>query len=164
MAALSLLGASNVGIAIVNWISTLRTSPKPLPKMDFSTGIPDNSRTLVVIPTMLTSINGIEKLVEELEVRFLGNRDPNLLFGLLTDFKDADKEMLPEDTSLVATVSERINELNKKYSPESGESFFLFHRPRRWNAGEKKWMDMNASVESLANLTNCCAVQAKIAS
>ena len=57
--------------------------------MDFSEGIPPESRTLVVVPTMLTSAQNVEDLIEALEVRFLANRDDNLHFGLLTDFRDA---------------------------------------------------------------------------
>ena len=38
---------------------------------------------------MLTSAQNIEELIEALEVRFLANRDANLHFGLLTDFRDA---------------------------------------------------------------------------
>ncbi len=57
--------------------------------MDFSKGIPPESRTLTIVPTMLSSTQGIETLIEALEVRFLANRDDNLHFGLLTDFQDA---------------------------------------------------------------------------
>ena len=46
-----------------------------LPRMDFSGGIPPESRTLVVVPTLLTSAPNIEELIEALEVRFLANRD-----------------------------------------------------------------------------------------
>jgi len=45
---------------------------------------------------MLTSPRNIESLVESLEVRFLANRDDNLHFGLLTDFRDANEETAPE--------------------------------------------------------------------
>ena len=69
--------------------------------MDFSGGIPPESRTLAVIPTMLTSAQNIEDLVEALEVRFLANRDENLHFGLLTDFRDAHEETMPEDEPLL---------------------------------------------------------------
>ena len=54
--------------------------------MDFSVGIPPESRTLVVIPTMLMNSQNIEDLTEALEVRFLANQDKNLSYGLLTDF------------------------------------------------------------------------------
>ena len=84
--------------------------------MDFSKGIPPESRTLVVVPTMLTSTQNIEDLVEALEVRFLANRDHNLHFGLLTDFRDAQEETLPEDEPLLRPARQRIEELNEKYS------------------------------------------------
>ena len=79
----------------------LLVTPHALPRMDFSEGIPPESRTLVVVPTMLTSAENIEELVEALEVRFLANRDDNLHFGLLTDFRDAHQETLPEDEPLL---------------------------------------------------------------
>src|SRR5690606_36227126 len=38
-------------------------------------------------------------------------------------------------------VSQRIQELNTKYNqPEQPDIFFLFHRPRKWNPKEGKWM------------------------
>ena len=89
---LSLLCASQLAVALVNWLATLLVTPHTLPRMDFSEGIPPESRALVVIPTMLTSAQNIEELVESLEVRFLANRDGNLHFGLLTDFRDAPEE------------------------------------------------------------------------
>ncbi len=86
---LLLLGASQPAVALTNWLITLLVRPNPLPRMDFSSGIPSASRTLTVIPTMLASVQYIENLVESLEVRFLANRDEHLHFGLLTDFPDA---------------------------------------------------------------------------
>ena len=76
-------------MALVNWIAPLLALPRALPRMDFSFGIPNASRTLVVVPTMLSSAQGIDALAEALEVRFLANRDAHLHFALLTDFLDA---------------------------------------------------------------------------
>ena len=75
--------------------------PHPLPRMDFSQGIPTQFRTLVVVPTMLTGPGNIAELIEALEVRFLANRDDNLHFALLTDFRDAPAESMPEDEALL---------------------------------------------------------------
>ena len=75
----------------MNWLATLLATPHPLPRMDFSEGIPPESRTLVVVPTLLISAQNIEDLIEALEVRFLANRDEHLHFGLLTDFRDAQR-------------------------------------------------------------------------
>ena len=74
--------------------------------MDFSKGIPAEYRTMVVIPTLLTS-EAIDDLVENLEVRFLGNQGHNLYFALLTDFKDAGEGNIPEDEQVMQTAEKR---------------------------------------------------------
>ena len=84
-----LLATSQLAVSLVNWLVTLFVAPQPLPRMDYSFGIAAESRTLVVVPTMLGSADGVEALVDALEVRFLANRDAHLHFGLLTDFHDA---------------------------------------------------------------------------
>ena len=111
----ALIAASQLGVAMVNWLASLLASPDLLPRLDFARGIPAGSRTLVVVPTMLASLRGVNDLVEALEVRFLANRDPRLHFGLLTDFCDARAETLPEDDALLARARERIEGLNRKY-------------------------------------------------
>ncbi|HXE38026.1 MAG TPA: glucoamylase family protein [Azonexus sp.] len=151
-----LLAGSQLALALVNWLATLLVAAHPLPRMDFATGIPVAARTLVVVPTMLSSAAGVEDLVEALEVRFLANRDPCLHFGLLTDFRDAPQETLTEDADLVELARRRIDELNTKYGsmaePERGDIFFLFHRPRLWNAQESVWMGYERKRGKLADL------------
>ena len=151
---LSMLGASQLAIDLVNWLATLLVTPQQLPRMDFSKGIPQESRTLAVIPTMLISAQNIEDLIEALEVRFLANRDKNLHFSLLTDFQDATEETLPEDEPLLLLAQQRIEELNKKYRNVQGETFFLFHRPRRWNPQEQIWMGYERKRGKLADLNS----------
>ena len=149
---LSVLCTSQLAVALVNWLATVLVTPRPLPRMDFSRGIPTGSRTLVVVPTMLTSTKNIEDLVEALEVRFLANRDENLYFSLLTDFRDAQQETLPEDGPLSQLAAQKIDELNKKYRSAQDDVFFLFHRPRRWNPRERVWMGYERKRGKLADL------------
>ncbi|MGO9414911.1 MAG: GH36-type glycosyl hydrolase domain-containing protein [Syntrophobacteraceae bacterium] len=137
---LSAVCTSQLALAIVNWLATLLVIPQPLPRMDFSKGIPPESRTLTIVPTMLTNAQGVEDLIEGLEVRFLANRDDNLHFGLLTDFQDAAEETLPGDRPLLLLARQRVEELNEKYRNSKDDRFFLFHRPRRWNAQDRVWM------------------------
>lgn len=155
-AAVLLLVGSQLAISLVNWVVTLIMSPKPLPRMDFSFGIPQSSRTLVVVPTLLGSAQGIAELVEALEVRFLANRDDQLHFGLLTDFHDANAEHCPDDDALVKHARELIEALNMKYrapGDEAGDDrFFLFHRPRLWNPRERVWMGWERKRGKLADL------------
>ena len=121
---LSLLCASHLAVALVNWLATLLATPHPLPRMDFSKGIPQELRTLVVVPTMLTSTQNIEDLIEALEVRFLANRDDHLHFGLLTDFRDAGEETLPEDEPLLR-LAQTENRRAERKVPESGRRYLL---------------------------------------
>ncbi|MBS1138642.1 MAG: putative carbohydrate binding:Glycosyltransferase 36:Glycosyltransferase 36 associated [Proteobacteria bacterium] len=152
----ALLATSQLAVSLVNWLASLLVSPQPLPKMDFSEGIPSASRTLVVVPTMLTSAGGVESLIEALEVRFLANRDPSLHFALLSDFLDAGQETLPEDAALTQLAGERIAALNAKYrtqdESDAADIFFLFHRPRRWNPEEQVWMGYERKRGKLADL------------
>nr|WP_297358382.1 glucoamylase family protein [Thauera sp.] len=153
---LALLAASRLGVALVNWLATLVATPHPLPRMDFSAGIPPQWRTLVVVPTLLTRADNVDELVEALEVRFLANRDRSLHFGLLTDLRDARQETLATDAALVERACLAIAALNRKYgdgrSGAEGDIFFLFHRPRRWNAKEGVWMGHERKRGKLAEL------------
>nr|MDK2851248.1 cyclic beta,2-glucan synthetase [Candidatus Cloacimonadota bacterium] len=146
------IGTAQLAVALVNWMATMLSKPLLLPRLDFSKGIPADLRTLVVIPTMLTSPQNIEDLIKALEIRFLANQDDYLHFGLLTDFCDSATESLPEDESLLLLVSQRIAELNEQYSHPGSDTFFLFHRPRRWNPREKIWMGYERKRGKLTDL------------
>jgi cyclic beta-1,2-glucan glucanotransferase len=151
---LSLLCTSHLAVALTNRLVTVLATPHLLPRMDFSEGIPPGSRALVAVPAMLVSPQSIEDLVEALEVRFLANRDENLHFSLLTDFRDAHEETLSEDEPLLQLARKRIEELNEKYRNAKGDSFFLFHRPRRWNPRERLWMGYERKRGKIAELNS----------
>ena len=151
---LSLLCTSQLAISLVNWVVTLLAKPMLLPRMDFSKGISPESRTLVVVPALFNSQEDIARLAEALEVRFLANRDENLFFGLLTDFKDAPQEHMPGDDDLLETAKTLIENLNQKYGSEKNELFFLFHRPRRWNPRDKVWMGYERKRGKLTHLNS----------
>ncbi|OQB54569.1 MAG: N,N'-diacetylchitobiose phosphorylase [Deltaproteobacteria bacterium ADurb.Bin151] len=151
-AAVLVLGASSLGVSLTNWLATLFTRPQPLPRMDFSMEIPPEASTLVVIPTMLSDVQSAEDLLEALEIRFLTNRANNLHFGLLTDFCDAPHEKMPEDDEILRLAEKGIKELHEKYRGVKGGTFYLFHRPRLWNAEEGIWMGYERKRGKLADL------------
>ncbi len=158
---LCFLCVSQLAIALTNWLTMRLVTPRLLPRMDFSKGIPPESCTLVIVPTMITSKENIEHLMNALEVRFLANRDENLLFGLLTDFRDAAAEKLPEDEPLLGVARQRIEELNEKYRASKGNKFFLFHRPRRFNPKDNIWMGYERKRGKLAELNSFLRGRAK---
>ena len=52
-AVLSLIAASHLAVATVNWSLTWLVRPQRLPRMDYAKRIPDSGRCLVAVPTML---------------------------------------------------------------------------------------------------------------
>lgn len=145
-----LLCASQLAVALMNWLSALAVKPRLLPRLDFSSGIAPDCRTMVVVPTMLTSLAGVDRLIETLEIHHLANRDPHLHFALLADFRDAPEEILPEDQGLLQRARAGIALLNQKYPTKGHTFFFLFQRPRRWNASEGVWMGYERKRGKLA--------------
>ncbi len=151
---LAIVVFSELGIPLVNWTATVLVAPRRLPRLDFSHGIPADSRTLVVVPSMLDSTVAADSLVAALEVRFLANRDPQLHFALLTDFTDAEQQTLPGDEVLLAHAARKIDALNARHVSAHGDRFFLLHRPRRWNASESCWMGHERKRGKLAALNH----------
>lgn len=152
LALAALVVTSHLAVAIVNWVMARLLSPQSLPRMNFERAIPAEHRTLVVVPTMLTSPAGVEQLVDALEVRYLANRQNCLHFGLLTDWADAPSEHLPEDAALVRLAREGIERLNEKYGAIRRDIFYLFHRRRLWNAQEGIWMGYERKRGKLGDL------------
>ena len=135
-----LISGSALAVSLVNLFVTLVFAPRALPRLDFSEGIPFIYRTMVVVPTLLSGLQEIDDLLEALEIRYLGNRDPHLFFALLTDFRDAPERMLPDDDALLARASAGVQALNETYREDRPCIFYLFHRPRVWNTYERVWM------------------------
>ncbi|MFH1468392.1 MAG: glucoamylase family protein [Pseudomonadota bacterium] len=140
LALASFFAASQCAIAVVSWFATTLRRPRAMPRLDFEHGIPDACRTIVVVPTLLTGVERIAAITEHLERRYLANRDPNLWFGLLTDFCDAGTEHVEGDETLLAAAERGIEALNRRYGNGAHGHFFLFHRPREYNPHEGCWM------------------------
>jgi cyclic beta-1,2-glucan synthetase len=135
---LLLLPASELAVLVVNYFVTSLLPPRVLPKMSFEKeGIPDDCRTLVVVPMLLTTPGAIQNELNRLEIRYLGNTDANLRFSLLTDFADAPRQSMPEDTEYIDIVARGIEELNRRHG---AGRFFLFHRGRSWSESEQRWI------------------------
>jgi cyclic beta-1,2-glucan synthetase len=148
-----LLPSSQSAVQIMNYLTTVFLPADILPKLDLSGGLPGNCVTLVCVPTVLFNQKQVHKLAEDLEVRFLGNQDPNLHFVLLTDLPDSPQEPR-EDNSLVDLCSELICRLNEKYAGAAMGSFLLLHRRRIYNPREKLWMGWERKRGKLMDLNN----------
>ena len=151
--ALLLLPAIECALAATNMLATQFVLPRRLAKLDFSNGIPDDKITVVAVPALLTSKEQVEHAVRDLEIRFLGNRDANLHFALITDLPDSAEECNDKD-SLASHCSHLIERLNARYEGGGSGSFFHFHRQCVYNPSEGKWMGWERKRGKLLDFNN----------
>jgi cyclic beta-1,2-glucan synthetase len=135
-----LIPASAIAINLINWLLLQQIKPAKLPKLDFNEGIPEEFRTVVVIPALLSDIGEIDSLVAQLELHYLRNTDPNLRFAILADYTDAPEQHMSLDAELAAHARTAITELNRRYGSGEHQPFYFLLRERRWNASENTWM------------------------
>ncbi|HZT60529.1 MAG TPA: protein ndvB, partial [Pyrinomonadaceae bacterium] len=142
LALLSIVPASDLALSVLNWDVTHLFRPRLLPGMETAKGLPEDARTIVVVPTLFTEEVTVKELLERLEVHYLANEDEHLHFALLGDFADADAEEMPADAALLDQALAGVEELNARYSADSSapKRFHLFQRRRLWNAREGRWM------------------------
>ncbi|HWR61410.1 MAG TPA: glucoamylase family protein [Clostridia bacterium] len=134
-----LLPASDIAVSAVNWILVHAKPPAFLPKLELREGIPSDSAAVVVVPTLLTKGSTAEKLLLNLEEYYLANREDNLYFALLGDYKDHEEENAPGDREILDSAINKVRELNKKYGKDNDRFFFL-HRKRVYNKTQNRWM------------------------
>ena len=146
-----LLPSSQAAVQVMNYLITSLLAAEILPKLDFSQAIPTDCGTMVAVPTLLLSEQQVHRLVENLEVRFLGNHDPNMHFALVSDLPDSD-HAASEDNRLIDLASSLIDQLNEQYASQNMGSFFLFHRHRVYNPREKGWMGWERKRGKLLDL------------
>ena len=150
---LLLIPATESALGVMNQLVSWLFPPRPLPKLDFSHGIPDDCATMVAVPALLINEQEVRQMVRDLEIRYLGNRDRNLHFALLTDSPDS-PQPFDERDRLVELCSQLIEGLNKHYRGRTGSCFFLFHRHRVYNPSEGVWMGWERKRGKLLDLNN----------
>ena len=152
LALVSLPAASQVAVQLVNYLCSRLLPPRLLPKMSFAKeGIPDEFRTLVVVPMLLVSEANLRREIEKLEIRYLANQDPNLIFALFSDYADADTLQADGD-ELLQVAADGMKALNQLHGEQR---FYLFHRERVWTESEQSfigWERKRGKLEVLNRL------------
>jgi cyclic beta-1,2-glucan synthetase len=141
--ALMVWPASEVVAALMYRLIAESTRIQPLPRLDFSAGIPTEHATLVVMPTMLTSVASNTELINRLELHWLASRETCAQFALLTDWADADQAQAPTDQALLDDALGQLAVLNQRYATLGDGKpprFVLLHRPRSWSPTEGRWI------------------------
>ena len=146
-----LLPSSQSAVQVMNYLVTSLLPAQILPKLDFSETIPNDCLTLVAVPCLLLNEVQVKRLVDDLEIRFLGNHSPNMHFALLSDLPDA-REASHEDDPLLRLCADAIRGLNEKYAAQESGSFLLLHRHRVYNPREGAWMGWERKRGKLLDL------------
>ena len=138
---LALIPSLDVAVAFVNRAIAGTLGATILPGLALREGVPPHLRTLVAIPTLLTTLEAIEETVDRLEIHYLASPDGELHFALLSDWTDADDEHRPDDAVLLDAAARAIERLNRQHPPTAaGSRFMLLHRRRSWSDTQRKWM------------------------
>ena len=142
LALLGMAPATEIAISVIHRLVAALMPPRRIPKLELAEGIPASLRTLVAVPTLLTSVEDVQAQLERLEVHFLANHEGALHFALLSDFPDASSEQMPGDAEVLAELEQGVRRLNEAYPPPpgGGERFLVLHRRRLWNPSEGSWM------------------------
>lgn len=151
---LALLPASEIALSLTHaWITAL-LPPRLLPRLDLDDGVPDDLRTLVVVPCLLDSRATLDELLEDLEVRSLANDEDNVYFALLTDYADANVVESEQDTALLESAKAGITALNERY-PRQPNRYWLLHRRRCFSPNQGRfigWERKRGKLEELNRL------------
>ncbi len=142
-ALLAFLPATEVATALVNRIVTQSFGASALPGLELKDGVPQDLRTMVVMPTLLTSEADLLEQIEQLEVHYLSSAAGDLSFALLTDGLDSPQETIPSDEALLEVGRMAMQRLNQRHGPgpvAGCQRFLLLHRRRVFNESESVWM------------------------
>lgn len=138
---LGLVPATDTAVALVNRAVTRGIGASLLPGLALTDGVPPDMRTMVVIPTLLTTPAALEALIGRLEVHFLASAPGDVHYALLTDWTDAVAAHAVDDDVLLDLAAAGIARLNAAHAPgAAGPRFLLLHRRRRWSEGQACWM------------------------
>ncbi|MGZ3661623.1 MAG: glucoamylase family protein, partial [Bdellovibrionota bacterium] len=142
LALFGLIPVSQIALGLVNRTTIALLGPRHLPRLKLENGIPEKLRTFVVVPTLFLDESRIEEQLEQLEIYFLANPRGDLYFAILSDWRDADQESLPGDLHLLEIAKDRLSRLNEKHGPSADgyARFHVFHRRRKFNPSEGKWI------------------------
>ncbi len=134
------LPVSELASSLVQYLVSRWVKPRPLPKLNSDGPVASDAKTLVVVHTIFSSTSSIQRAIDGLEVRFLGNDDPAFLYVLMADLPDSRSEHSQGDEEIIRLAAEGIETLNRRHGQGHDKRFLLFFRSRVWNPSEGVWM------------------------
>jgi len=140
LAIFSIIPISEIVLRIINYLLSKTNKPAFIPKMNYESGLPNDKKTFVVIPTILNSKEKVKEMMHKLEVYSLANSLENLYFAVLGDVTEADKQELEIDKEIIEAGIAEAKRLNDKYRQIGFDKFHFLYRRRSWSDTEEKFI------------------------
>ena len=122
------LPASEGAAGLFNTLVTLFVTPSRLVGYEFLEGIPQDARTLVVVPCLISKRDHVDELVRNLEVHYLANPKGEIYFALVSDWADSAEEETATDLDVLEYAKTEIDTLSARYAHDDRTRFYLLHR------------------------------------
>jgi cyclic beta-1,2-glucan synthetase len=150
--AVAVLGGGAIAV-LLNGILRIAVSPRTLPCMDLRTGIREECRTIVVVPSLLLNCSHVRRLMELLKSHARAIPDNNVFILLLTDFVDCQtKHGSVGQLPLLELCCCQIDALNEDAEFRDRKPFFLLHRDLRYSNTQRAWIGWERKRGKLEDL------------
>ena len=118
---------------LINALS-ITLKQKPTPKLDLQV-LPDNAKTLVILPTFIADEKGADSAVRKIKELEMSNKGKNISFALLIDYKKSKTEKNSFDDDLNKRISSRLTGLSDinifvRKRTKQGKYYTAFERKR----------------------------------
>ncbi len=133
---LTLIPSQTITVQLIQYVLSKVIKPKMLPKLDFKAGVPEDSATMVIIPTIVKDSKKVQELFAKLEVFYIANKSDNLYFTLLGDCSSSSNKEEKYDKEIIEAGIAEMKKLNEKYADNTFNKFNFIYRERVWNDGE----------------------------
>ncbi len=123
-------------------------TPRRLLKLNMEY-VPNDARTLVVIPALIPNPARAEELANQLEALGALDKNENLDFLLLGDFADSKNENEALDKEIIRRTAESISRMNDR---SERAKYFYLHRNRVYNQRDGIWLGRERKRGALNDL------------
>lgn len=132
----TLVPSQTLIVQLLQYFLSKLIKPKMLPKLDFSSGVPEEYSTMVIIPTIIKTKEKVHELFSKLEVYYIANKSENMYFTLLGDCSSGQSDVEIFDDEIIQEGIDEIKKLNEKYPDMKFNKFNFIYRRRMWNEAE----------------------------
>ena len=140
--------AWGAGMAVIGCLYPKLVKPRRLLKMKMER-VEESARTLVVLPVLLSSEARVRETLAHMEALGCLERDENIDYLLLGDFRDSENPDEADDGAILALARKGIEAINVR---SERRKYYYLHRMRVYRSRDARWMGENRKRGALTAL------------